>query len=54
MDKKVVRIPLDNTKFNDNNIKQAQEFLDNFFDYTYKCSFVYDEDGVFCLEISKG
>lgn len=53
MDKKVVRIPIDNTKFNNKKIEQAQKFLNNFFYNTYKCSFVYDEDNVLCLEISK-
>lgn len=53
MNNDIIRIPIDKSKFNDEKVVKAQKFLNDFFNSDYKCSFVCDEDGVFCLEIAK-
>lgn len=53
MNNDIIRIPIDKSRFNDEKVVKAQKFLNVFFNSDYKCSFVCDEDGVFCLEIAK-
>ena len=52
MDNKVVRIPIDKSKFNKDKIEKSKMFLNEFFAYDFQCSFVYDDDDL-CLQISK-
>ena len=49
----ILRIPLDESKFDDDKTEELELFLNKFFSDSYKCSFVYDDDGAFCLEILK-
>ena len=53
MNNDIIRIPIDKSRFNDEKVVKAQKFLNDFFNSDYKCSFVCDEEGVFCLEIAK-
>nr|CDL67073.1 unnamed protein product [uncultured bacterium] len=52
MDDKIVLIPVDKNKFNDEKIDKATVFLNEFFYNDYKCSFVYDNQDL-CLRILK-
>lgn len=53
MDNKILRIPLNEFKFNDKDIEKTVLFLNNFFENKYTCSFVRDYDGSLCLQVLK-
>lgn len=52
MENKIVSIPVDKRKFDNDKIENAEIFLNEFFADNYKCSFVFDDDDLF-LQISK-
>lgn len=52
MEKKIISIPIDKSKFDKDKIEKAKIFLNEFFADNFKCSFVYDDDDL-CLKISK-
>lgn len=52
MEDKIVFIPIDKSKFNDEKIEKAKNFLNVFLGDKFKCSFVYDDETL-CLKIMK-
>lgn len=52
MENKIVRIPVDGSKFDNEKINKSTLFLNDFFCNEYECSFIYDNQDL-CLQIFK-
>ena len=53
MEHNIIRIPVNDSLFTEKKKAQATDYLSKFFDNTYICSFVVDNENVLCLQIEK-